>query len=176
MGSGWLRAPRQIRDRVLLLPGEGADSTQASLGKSRQRHRRFQGMRTAVGFVKMQPPCESPALAGVAAVAAADGALRRSPSPCELGREQMVPPWPWMWDLQALLTLRRKRRAAGGRGSGRVSGRVLRGPSGRGRRAWSPRSPSGEAEVVIWKLGRCRGPSPCAGLGRRGTREGGVQG
>ena len=61
MGSGWLRAPRQIRDRVLLLPGEGADSTQASLGKSRQRHRRFQGMRTAVGFVKMQPPCESPA-------------------------------------------------------------------------------------------------------------------
>ena len=73
-----------------------------------------------MGFVKMQPPCESPALAGVAA---ADGALRRSPSPCEPEREQMVRPRPWMWDLQALLTLRRKRRAAGGRGSGRVSGR-----------------------------------------------------
>uniref|UniRef100_A0A8C6G491 Rap guanine nucleotide exchange factor 5 n=1 Tax=Moschus moschiferus TaxID=68415 RepID=A0A8C6G491_MOSMO len=77
-------------------------------------------MRMAVGSVKMQPPCESPALAAVAAVAAADGALRRSPSAREPEREQPpVPPRPRLRDLPALLrsglTLRRKRSAAGGR-------------------------------------------------------------
>ncbi|XP_005205346.3 rap guanine nucleotide exchange factor 5 isoform X1 [Bos indicus x Bos taurus] len=77
-------------------------------------------MRMAVGSVKMQPPCESPALAAVAAVAAADGALRRSPSAREPEREQLpVPPRPRLRDLPALLrsglTLRRKRSAAGGR-------------------------------------------------------------
>uniref|UniRef100_A0A8D2DF66 Rap guanine nucleotide exchange factor 5 n=1 Tax=Sciurus vulgaris TaxID=55149 RepID=A0A8D2DF66_SCIVU len=75
-------------------------------------------MRMAVGSVKMQPPCENPALA--AAVAAADSALRRSPSAREQEREQ--PPAslrPRLRDLPALLrsglTLRRKRSAAGGR-------------------------------------------------------------
>uniref|UniRef100_UPI004038E1C0 rap guanine nucleotide exchange factor 5-like isoform X1 n=1 Tax=Callospermophilus lateralis TaxID=76772 RepID=UPI004038E1C0 len=75
-------------------------------------------MRMAVGSVKMQPPCESPALA--AAVAAADRALRCSPSAREPEREQ--PPAslrPRLKDLPALLrsglTLRRKRSAAGGR-------------------------------------------------------------
>uniref|UniRef100_A0AC11B8Q6 Uncharacterized protein n=1 Tax=Ovis aries TaxID=9940 RepID=A0AC11B8Q6_SHEEP len=77
-------------------------------------------MRMAVGSVKMQPPCESPALAAVAAVAAADGALRRSPSAREPEREQLpVAPRPRLRDLPALLrsglTLRRKRSAAGGR-------------------------------------------------------------
>uniref|UniRef100_A0A8C3VMT6 Rap guanine nucleotide exchange factor 5 n=1 Tax=Catagonus wagneri TaxID=51154 RepID=A0A8C3VMT6_9CETA len=77
-------------------------------------------MRMAVGSVKMQPPCESPALAAAAAVAAADGALRRSPSAREPEREQLpVPPRPRLRDLPALLrsglTLRRKRSAAGGR-------------------------------------------------------------
>lgn len=74
----------------------------------------------AVGSVKMQPPCESPALAAAAAVVAADGALRRSPSAREPEREQ--PPAslrPRLRDLPALLrsglTLRRKRSAAGGR-------------------------------------------------------------
>nr|CAI9689517.1 unnamed protein product [Rangifer tarandus platyrhynchus] len=56
----------------------------------------------------MQPPWESPALARVAAVMVADGALRRSPSPRE----------PRLRDLPALLRsgliLRRKRGAAGG--------------------------------------------------------------
>nr|XP_007980095.2 rap guanine nucleotide exchange factor 5 isoform X1 [Chlorocebus sabaeus] len=77
-------------------------------------------MRMAVGSVKMQPPCESPALAAAAAVVAADGALRRSPSAREPEREQ--PPAslrPRLRDLPALLrsglTLRRKRSAAGGR-------------------------------------------------------------
>ncbi|KAI5250864.1 Rap Guanine Nucleotide Exchange Factor 4 [Manis pentadactyla] len=74
-------------------------------------------MRMAVGSVKMQPPCESPALA--AAVAAADGALRRSPSAREPEREQLSAPRPRLRDLPALLrsglTLRRKRSAAGGR-------------------------------------------------------------
>ncbi|XP_064236619.1 rap guanine nucleotide exchange factor 5 isoform X1 [Aotus nancymaae] len=77
-------------------------------------------MRMAVGSVKMQPPCESPALATAAAVVAADGALRRSPSAREPEREQ--PPAslrPRLRDLPALLrsglTLRRKRSAAGGR-------------------------------------------------------------
>ncbi|XP_053465409.1 rap guanine nucleotide exchange factor 5 isoform X2 [Nycticebus coucang] len=77
-------------------------------------------MRMAVGSVKMQPPCESPALAAAAAAAAADGALRRSPSAREPEREQ--PPAslrPRLRDLPALLrsglTLRRKRSAAGGR-------------------------------------------------------------
>ncbi|XP_062955202.1 rap guanine nucleotide exchange factor 5 isoform X1 [Cynocephalus volans] len=74
----------------------------------------------AVGSVKMQPPCESPALAAAAAVAAADGALSRSPSAREPEREQ--PPAslrPRLRDLPALLrsglTLRRKRSVAGGR-------------------------------------------------------------
>ncbi|XP_023368182.1 rap guanine nucleotide exchange factor 5 isoform X1 [Otolemur garnettii] len=77
-------------------------------------------MRMAVGSVKMQPPCESPALAAAAAAAAADGALRRSPRAREPEREQ--PPGslrPRLRDLPALLrsglTLRRKRSAAGGR-------------------------------------------------------------
>ncbi|XP_017382455.1 rap guanine nucleotide exchange factor 5 isoform X1 [Cebus imitator] len=77
-------------------------------------------MRMAVGSVKMQPPCESPALATAAAVVAADSALRRSPSVREPEREQ--PPAslrPRLRDLPALLrsglTLRRKRSAAGGR-------------------------------------------------------------
>lgn len=84
----------------------------------------------AVGSVKMQPPCESPALAAAAAVAAADSALRRSPSAREPDLEQ--PPAslrPRLRDLPALLrsglTLRRKRSAAGGR----VSGPVLFGPA-----------------------------------------------
>lgn len=73
-----------------------------------------------MGSVKMQPPCESPALAAAAAVAAADGALRRSPSARDPEREQLpVPPRPRLRDLPALLrsglTLRRKRSAAGGR-------------------------------------------------------------
>ncbi|XP_004743418.2 rap guanine nucleotide exchange factor 5 isoform X1 [Mustela nigripes] len=77
-------------------------------------------MRMAVGSVKMQPPCESPALAAAAAVAAADGALRRSPSAREQEREQpLAPPRPRLRDLPALLrsglTLRRKRSAAGAR-------------------------------------------------------------
>ncbi|XP_077915487.1 rap guanine nucleotide exchange factor 5 isoform X1 [Halichoerus grypus] len=77
-------------------------------------------MRMAVGSVKMQPPCESPALAAAAAVAAADGALRRSPGAREQEREQPpAPPRPRLRDLPALLrsglTLRRKRSAAGAR-------------------------------------------------------------
>ncbi|XP_059027316.1 rap guanine nucleotide exchange factor 5 isoform X1 [Mustela lutreola] len=77
-------------------------------------------MRMAVGSVKMQQPCESPALAAAAAVAAADGALRRSPSAREQEREQpLAPPRPRLRDLPALLrsglTLRRKRSAAGAR-------------------------------------------------------------
>lgn len=78
----------------------------------------------AVGSVKMQPPCESPALARAVAVAAADSALRRSPSAREPEREQPpAPPRPRLRDLPALLrsglTLRRKRSVAGGRVSGR---------------------------------------------------------
>ncbi|XP_042823911.1 rap guanine nucleotide exchange factor 5 [Panthera tigris] len=77
-------------------------------------------MRMAVGSVKMQPPCESPALAAAAAAVAADGALRRSPSAREQEREQPpAPPRPRLKDLPALLrsglTLRRKRSAAGAR-------------------------------------------------------------
>ncbi|XP_048195667.1 rap guanine nucleotide exchange factor 5 isoform X2 [Perognathus longimembris pacificus] len=77
-------------------------------------------MRMAVGSVKMQPPCESPALAAVAAVAAADGALRRSPSARDPERETPAASLrPRLKDLPALLrsglTLRRKRSAAGGR-------------------------------------------------------------
>ncbi|XP_073921243.1 rap guanine nucleotide exchange factor 5 isoform X2 [Castor canadensis] len=77
-------------------------------------------MRMAVGSVKMQPPCESPALAAAAAVAATDGALRRSPSAHESEREQAAASLrPRLRDLPALLrsglTLRRKRSAAGGR-------------------------------------------------------------
>ncbi|XP_059964400.1 rap guanine nucleotide exchange factor 5 [Mesoplodon densirostris] len=77
-------------------------------------------MRMAVGSVKMQPPCESPALAAAAAVAAADGAFRRSPSAREPEREPLqLPPRPRLRDLPALLrsglTLRRKRSATGGR-------------------------------------------------------------
>uniref|UniRef100_A0A8C0PSG8 Rap guanine nucleotide exchange factor 5 n=2 Tax=Canis lupus familiaris TaxID=9615 RepID=A0A8C0PSG8_CANLF len=78
-------------------------------------------MRMAVGSVKMQPPCESPALAAAAAAAAAaDGALRRSPGAREQEREPPpAPPRPRLRDLPALLrsglTLRRKRSAAGAR-------------------------------------------------------------
>ncbi|XP_058382990.1 rap guanine nucleotide exchange factor 5 isoform X2 [Diceros bicornis minor] len=77
-------------------------------------------MRMAVGSVKMQAPCESPALAAAAVAAAADGALRRSPSAREPEREQPpAPPRPRLRDLPALLrsglTLRRKRSVAGGR-------------------------------------------------------------
>nr|XP_025131717.1 uncharacterized protein LOC112582058 [Bubalus bubalis] len=92
----------------------------ASARKSRRRHSRRQGMRTAVGSVKMQPPWESRVPALVAAVAAADGALCRSPSARESGGEQLpVPPRPRLRDLPALLrsglTLRRKHGAAAGR-------------------------------------------------------------
>ncbi|XP_069852207.1 rap guanine nucleotide exchange factor 5 isoform X1 [Dipodomys merriami] len=77
-------------------------------------------MRMAVGSVKMQPPCESPALAAAAAAVAADGALRRSPSAREPEREPPAASLrPRLKDLPALLrsglTLRRKRSAAGGR-------------------------------------------------------------
>lgn len=94
-------------------------------GLRRRSRSRLQGMRMAVGSVKMQPPCESPA------VAAADGAFRRSPSAREPEREPLqLPPRPRLRDLPALLrsglTLRRKRSAAGGR----VSVRVL--PAGMG--------------------------------------------
>ncbi|XP_066095608.1 rap guanine nucleotide exchange factor 5 isoform X1 [Saccopteryx bilineata] len=88
-------------------------------------------MRMAVGSVKMQPPCESPALAAVVAAAAADSALRRGPSAREPEREQPpVPPRPRLRDLPALLrsglTLRRKRSAAGGRAlSRRISNPYL---------------------------------------------------
>ncbi|XP_076777050.1 rap guanine nucleotide exchange factor 5 [Arvicanthis niloticus] len=71
----------------------------------------------AVGSVKMQPPCESPALASGAP---ADGPLRRSPSAREPEREPPAASLrPRLRDLPALLrsglTLRRKRSAAGAR-------------------------------------------------------------
>ena len=106
-------------------------------------------MRTAWGSIKMQPLCEIPALATVAAVAAmaaADSALCHSPSTRERGHEQLqVPPWPWLQNLPASLrsglTLWRKRGAA----VGRLSGRVLRGRVGlggaRGARAHPPARP-----------------------------------
>ncbi|KAM6152073.1 rap guanine nucleotide exchange factor 5 isoform 2-T2 [Erethizon dorsatum] len=72
-------------------------------------------MRMAVGSVRMQPPCESPAPAAAAAAAAVGGPGAREPE-----REQ--PPAslrPRLRDLPALLrsglTLRRKRSAAGAR-------------------------------------------------------------
>ncbi|XP_036285093.1 rap guanine nucleotide exchange factor 5 isoform X3 [Pipistrellus kuhlii] len=79
-------------------------------------------MRMAVGSVKMQPPpCESPALARAVAAAAADSALRRSPSAREPEPEPEqppAPPRPRLRDLPALLrsglTLRRKRSVGGG--------------------------------------------------------------
>ncbi|CAK6434476.1 unnamed protein product [Pipistrellus nathusii] len=81
-------------------------------------------MRMAVGSVKMQPPpCESPALARAVAAAAADSALRRSPSAREPEPEPepeqpAAPPRPRLRDLPALLrsglTLRRKRSVGGG--------------------------------------------------------------
>lgn len=139
MGSGWQRAPS--RSRALLLPGEGADGARRrARGRAAGAWPRRQGMRMAVGSVKMQPPCESPALAAVAAVAAADGALRRSPSAA--GRERLpVAPRPRAAEGPAGaaaggLTLRRKRSAAGGR----VSGRVVRGRNGRGRSARGARA------------------------------------
>lgn len=75
----------------------------------------------AVGSVKMQPPCESPALASAAP---AEGPLRRSPSAREPEREPTAASLrPRLRDLPALLrsglTLRRKRSAAGARVSGR---------------------------------------------------------
>lgn len=74
-----------------------------------------------MGSVKMQPPCESPALASAAP---ADGPLRRSPSAREPEREPPAASLrPRLKDLPALLrsglTLRRKRSAAGARVSGR---------------------------------------------------------
>ncbi|GAB1297874.1 Rap guanine nucleotide exchange factor 5 [Apodemus speciosus] len=71
----------------------------------------------AVGSVKMQPPCESPALASAVP---ADGPLRRSPSAREPEREPPAASLrPRLRDLPALLrsglTLRRKRSAAGAR-------------------------------------------------------------
>ncbi|NP_001382072.1 rap guanine nucleotide exchange factor 5 isoform 2 [Rattus norvegicus] len=71
----------------------------------------------AVGSVKMQPPCESPALASAAP---AEGPLRRSPSAREPEREPTAASLrPRLRDLPALLrsglTLRRKRSAAGAR-------------------------------------------------------------
>ncbi|XP_041494718.1 rap guanine nucleotide exchange factor 5 isoform X2 [Microtus oregoni] len=115
MGSGRHRVPRPSRSRALLLPGEGAE---ASAGESSHRRRcRRQGIRMAVGSVKMQPPCESPALASAAP---ADGPLRRSPSAREPEREPPAASLrPRLRDLPALLrsglTLRRKRNAAGAR-------------------------------------------------------------
>uniref|UniRef100_A0A8D0Y8P7 Rap guanine nucleotide exchange factor 5 n=1 Tax=Sus scrofa TaxID=9823 RepID=A0A8D0Y8P7_PIG len=126
-------------------------------------------MRMAVGSVKMQPPCESPALAAAAAVAAADGALRRSPSARDPEREQLpVPPRPRLRDLPALLrsglTLRRKRSAAGGR----VSVRVLLGRSGRGRRTRGARThPPGRPSRASGSWGDARRGSLVRG--RRGT-------
>ncbi|XP_029423444.1 rap guanine nucleotide exchange factor 5 isoform X3 [Nannospalax galili] len=76
-------------------------------------------MRMAVGSVKMQPPCESPALASAATGTPADGPLRRSPSAREPEREPPSSLRPRLRDLPALLrsglTLRRKRSAAGAR-------------------------------------------------------------
>lgn len=118
MGSGRQRVPRPSRSRALSLPGEGAE---ACAGESSHRRRcRRQGIRMAVGSVKMQPPCESPALASAAP---ADGPLRRSPSARESEREPPAASLrPRLRDLPALLrsglTLRRKRNAAGARVSG----------------------------------------------------------
>ncbi|XP_052595153.1 rap guanine nucleotide exchange factor 5 isoform X2 [Peromyscus californicus insignis] len=115
MGSGWQRVPRPSRSRALSLPGEGAE---ASAEESNRRRRcRRQGIRMAVGSIKMQPPCESPALASAAP---ADGPLRRSPSAREPEREPPAASLrPRLRDLPALLrsglTLRRKRSAAGAR-------------------------------------------------------------
>lgn len=105
-----------------------------------------------MGSVKMQTPCESPVLA--AAVAAADGALRRSPSAREPEREQPPAPLrPRLRDLPALLrsglTLRRKRSAGGGR----VSGPAQPGWAWAAH-TWSPRPPSRAAEGRVSKLGR----------------------
>ncbi|KAM9669091.1 uncharacterized protein ACBT57_008349 [Dama dama] len=71
---------------------------EASAGMRRRRYSRRQGTRTAVGSVKMPPPCESRALAAV------EGALRHSPSARESGLEQLpVPSRPRLRDLLALL-------------------------------------------------------------------------
>lgn len=138
---------------------------EASAGeRSCRRRSRRQGMRMAVGSVKMQPPCESPALA--AAAAAADGALRRSPSSREPEREQPpAPPRPRLKDLPALLrsglTLRRKRSAAGGR----VSGPGRPGPSGLGRRARGARAhPPGQLRKAS-EVGEAAGGAPLCQTG-----------
>eukprot|EP00072_Mus_musculus_P042974 XP_006515844.1 PREDICTED: rap guanine nucleotide exchange factor 5 isoform X1 [Mus musculus] len=115
MGSGWQRVPRLSRSRALSLPGEGAEASAEESSRGRRRNR--QGIRMAVGSVKMQPPCESPALASAAP---ADGPLRRSPSAREPEREPPAASLrPRLRDLPALLrsglTLRRKRSAAGAR-------------------------------------------------------------
>ncbi|KAK2096210.1 hypothetical protein P7K49_025244 [Saguinus oedipus] len=142
MGSGWQRAPRPSRAAVA--PSRFLAKARTTRGGERGGEeppapQRRQGMRMAVGSIKMQPPCESPALATAAAVVAADGALRGSPSAREPEREQ--PPAslrPRLRDLPALLrsglTLRRKRSAAGGR----VSGPALA-EWARAARTWSPR-------------------------------------
>lgn len=146
--------------------------------RSRGRRSRRQGMRMAVGSVKMQPPCESPALAAAAAVAAADSALRRSPSVREPELEQPPAPLrPRLKDLPALLrsglTLRRKRSAAGGR----VSGPVRPGPSGHGPRARGARAhPRGPRRRAPGSWGGGGPGAPGAGPGRRGARDGGVVG
>ncbi|XP_036061697.1 rap guanine nucleotide exchange factor 5 isoform X2 [Onychomys torridus] len=115
MGSGWQRVPRPSRSRALSLLGEGAEASGEE--SNRRRRCRRQGIRMAVGSVKMQPPCESPALASAAL---ADGPLRRSPSAREPEREPPAASLrPRLRDLPALLrsglTLRRKRSAAGAR-------------------------------------------------------------
>lgn len=86
-------------------------------------------------------------------MAAADGALCRSPSGRESDGEQLpVPPRPRLRDLPALLrsglTLRRKHSTA----AGRVSGRVLRGQIGRERLVRGVRAhPPGRPRGGIWK-------------------------
>lgn len=132
----------------------------------------------AVGSVKMQPPCESPALARAVAVAAADSALRRSPSAREPEREQPpAPPRPRLRDLPALLrsglTLRRKRSVAGGR----VSGRPGPARGGKGGAHVVPAPTLGRARGRL-EVGGWRKEPPCAGVGRRGagTRRRGCRG
>ena len=136
---------------------------EASAGMRRRRHSRRQGTRTAVGSVKMPPPCESPDLAAV------EGALRHSPSASESGLEQLpVPSRPRLRDLLSLLrsglTLGRKCGAAGGLVSGR-SGHARR---ARGARAHPPGRPRGASGS--W------GGAGGGALGRREAPEGGVVG
>lgn len=143
MGSGRQRVPRPSRSRALSLPGKGAEASAEE--SSHPRRCRRQGIRMAVGSVKMQPPCESPTLASAAP---ADGPLRRSPSAREPEREPPAASLrPRLRDLPALLrsglTLRRKRSAAGARvsdpGAHVEPSAALRG-----------------SDAALWKLGRWR--------------------